>query len=317
LVFARRFRQILGQHGPYDVVHFHCDMHAGYALWLARMADVRVRIAHSHNDYRRAYQAARSLRRGYFEASERLIWRYATLGLAASEPAARSLFGPRWRTDSRFQVLHCGVDLTPFSAAVEASDLRRGLDLPERGLVLGHVGRFAEQKNHAFLLEIMKEVVRRRPEARLLLIGDGPLMTSVQRQASHLGLTPHVVFTGLRSDVARLMLGAMDVFVMPSYHEGLPLAGIEAQAAGLPCFFSSDVTTEADIVRPLVRHLTLAQGPSAWAEAVLESTAAPRPISRSSALATVERSSFNICRSYESLERYYLRGLSGSRSRDP
>jgi glycosyltransferase involved in cell wall biosynthesis len=139
----------------------------------------------------------------------------------------------------------------------------------------------------------------------LLLVGDGPLLPDVQQYVVSSGLQDHVIFAGSRPDVAHLMLGAMDVFVLPSLYEGLPMVGIEAQAAGLPCIFSNNISTEASIVAPLVRRLSLAQPPEAWAAATLDVGTHQAAISQETALAAVQQSGFDIQHSVQRLENLY------------
>jgi glycosyltransferase involved in cell wall biosynthesis len=160
-------------------------------------------------------------------------------------------------------------------------------------------------KNHSFLVEILSEVAKRIPEAQLLLVGDGPLRPQIEQQAIGLGLADQVVFAGSRSDVARLMLGAMDLFLFPSHYEGLGLVLVEAQAAGLPCLCSDVIPPEADAVRALVRRLSLSQPASVWAEHVLAARESPLPVGRREALAMVEQSPFSIRRSVQELEAVY------------
>jgi glycosyltransferase involved in cell wall biosynthesis len=174
----------------------------------------------------------------------------ATIGLAASAQAAEDLFGNRWRDDPRWRVLSYGIDLTPFAASPQRDRVRAGWGLERDAVVLGHVGRFEPQKNHAFLLEILAAARRIDPRVRPLLMGDGPLRPWVERRAAELGL--RAVFTGSRGDVPRLMLGAMDAFVFPSRFEGLGLAMVEAQAAGLPVI-AADVHPSSRATRKRTR----------------------------------------------------------------
>ncbi|MDQ6740622.1 MAG: glycosyltransferase [Actinomycetota bacterium] len=197
------------------------------------------------------------------------------------------------------------MDTTPFRQDVDRAALRSELGLPADAFVIGHVGRFVEEKNHAFLVQVVAEVARREPRTRLLLVGEGPLRPAVAQLVEQSGLAGRVVFAGLRSDVARLMLGAMDVFLFPSILEGLGLVLVEAQASGLPCIISSVVPSEADVVPSLVRRMDLAQPPSSWAAAVLEARNARLPGARTAALATVEGSRFNIQRSVHELEQVF------------
>jgi glycosyltransferase involved in cell wall biosynthesis len=180
------------------------------------------------------------------------------------------------------------------------------LCIPTNSFVVGHVGRIEEPKNHLFLVEIAAEIAKREPAMRLLLVGDGSLRLNVQRKAAQLGLTDRVIFAGSRSDVPRLILGAMDVFVFPSLYEGLPLALLEAQAVNLPCIFSDFITNEVEVVKPLIQRMSLSQSASVWAEAVLTARDTMNAIAHSDALALVANSPFNIKNSVKALEDIYL-----------
>lgn len=304
-VYARNFKEAYAEHGPYDIVHSHVQHFGGTIAFLAKRMGAPARIVHSHNDTSHRDAAAGYARRAYLRTSRFLIRKYATTGVAVSEKAARSLFGPDWTDDPRWRVAYCGVDLQDFEVTPDPMKVRASLGISEDALVVGHVGRFAEQKNHSFLLDIFAELRQMRPDSTLLLVGDGPLLGDVQQKASELGVTDHVVFAGSRSDVATLMLGAMDVFVMPSFHEGLPLVGIEAQAAGLPLILSDRITGEVDIVADLVSRLSLSSSPRTWAQEVLAQSEIPRQ--RDESLLRVKRSPLNIESSLKSLTDMYER----------
>jgi glycosyltransferase involved in cell wall biosynthesis len=233
------------------------------------------------------------------------VARHATLGLGASRKALADLFGPSWETDPRWRTLYCGVDLTPLRECVDPIAVRSELGISPDAFVIGHVGRFIELKNHAFLMNIMAEAAKQEPRACLLLIGDGELRQNIQQKVAQMGLGDRVVFAGLRPDVPRLMLGAIDVFVLPSSYEGLPLVGIEAQAAGIPFIASDVVTQEADVVKPLTHRMSLSQPASAWAEAVLAARSAAAVITQADALAILENSPFNIAYSVKVLKEIY------------
>ncbi len=301
--YARNFLRILRQQGPYDIVHSHVHHYSGFVLRLAHQADVPVRIAHSHTSL---IEARTHLpRRLYLGLMKRWITRYATVGLACSRKAAMALFGTNWETDRRWQVLYYGIDLEPFEQKVDSQELRRELSIPADAFVVGHVGRFAEPKNHTFLIDVFAEVVKREPRAWLLLVGDGPLRPSIEQKVHNIGLAGRVIFAGVREDVPRLMRGGMDVFLFPSLYEGLGLVLIEAQAARLPCVFSDVVPEEADVVEPLLRRLSLSQTPSDWAEAVLSSSQATSSLTPTEALALVQQSPFNVQASVAKLEEVY------------
>jgi len=303
--YAARFKRILRQHGPYDIVHAHSAHFSGYMLRLAHQAGVPVRMAHSHNDTAIPDRNARTRSRLCLRVMNWWIRRHATVGLAASGKAAAALFGPDWQADPRWRILHYGIDPAPFGEAVSSVEVRAELGIPANAFVIGHVGRFDEQKNHAFLVDIFAEVARQEPQARLLLVGGGALRPSIEEKAERLRMADRVVFAGVREDVPRLMRGAMDVFVFPSLYEGLPIAGIEAQAAGLPFVLSDVITEEMDVVTPLLRRVSLSQPARAWAEAVRAARLGGPQISHAEALLAVESSSLNISTSVANLEALY------------
>lgn len=272
--FARGFRQVLSSQGPYDIVHSHVHHFSGLVLGLAKRAGVRGRIAHSHNTADcRPDGWRRSL---YRAAMERWIASSATDLLACSQDAAAALFGRNWPADPRCRVLSYGIDPAPLAAPADRQAARSELGIPDGAIVVGHVGRFAEQKNHAWLVEMASELAAASPPVWFLLVGDGPLRGGIQQEVRRRGLESRFRFAGVRSDVGRLMKGAMDVFVFPSLHEGLGLAGLEAQAAGLPCLFSDRVPREISILPAAVEFLSLEIPPREWARAALARARAAR-----------------------------------------
>lgn len=299
--YARQLRRILRKHGPYDVIHSHIHHFSGLVMRVARAARVPMRITHSHNDTREHDSRASLTRRFYLRLCERWIRNSSTSWLACSHDAAATLFAP----DANAKIVHCGIDLQPFSSPVDRAAIRAELGIASDAFVLGHVGRFFEQKNHSLLVEITAETIKREPRAVLLLVGDGPLRPQIEEKLTLLGIRERVIFTGVRADIHRLMLGAMDSFVFPSLYEGLGLVLIEAQAAGLPCIISDVVPREADIVLPLIRRIPLSASPAVWADAMLANKSAVNVPQQRECLQLVEQSSFNISTSINRLEMLY------------
>lgn len=310
-IYAFHFKQLLYEYGPYDIVHSHVHHFSGLVLYLAQLAGVPVRIAHTHTNTSSKEDKAGLSRRFYLALMKWWIARYGTLGLAASSKAGVALFGSGIGTYPRWRNLYCGVDLTTFYDVVEPVAVRAEFGIPTDAFVLGHVGRFVESKNHKFLIEIAAEVAKREPRIRLLLVGDGPLRAEIEAKVQQAGLADLVIFTGSRSDVPQLMLGGMDIFLFPSLYEGLGLVLIEAQAAGMPCIFSDVVPEEADVVKPLVRRLSLSRTASEWAEVLLEHWNSVSSQSQSDALALVENSQFNLETSVKELQNIYQTQLIG------
>lgn len=189
-----------------------------------------------------------------------------TVKLAPSDLAADFMFGKHVARKGA-HLLHNGVDLNVFRYDTEGRrEIRREFSL-ENKLVVGHVGRFHRQKNHLYLLEVFAKIRKQREDAVLLLVGTGDLESQIRDRINEMGLADAVIFTGLRFDIPQL-LSAMDVFVFPSFHEGMPNTVIEAQATGLPCVIADTITREADITG-LVQYLSLESTPEDWARAAL------------------------------------------------
>ena len=170
----------------------------------------------------------------------------------------------------RILMLPNGIDLSRFAHKTDVrSRVRQQLGLTTQ-MVIGHVGRFAYQKNHTFLLEVFAALCAQRPDVRLLLVGQGDLQEAMQTKAQTLGIEDRVIFYGV-TDQPEDLFQAMDLFALPSHFEGLPIVGVEAQAAGLPCLFSSCITRQVKI-NPNVDFLPIdkTDSPALWAQKMTE-----------------------------------------------
>lgn len=276
----------------YNWVHSHHHYFSGYILAVAAACGVQGRIAHSHNDLR--HQGRPRVTRWWDESGKRLIERFATIGFAASGDAAADLFGETWRSDSRWKINECALDFSAFAKVVDRYAVRAQLGFAEHDFVIGHVGSFTAQKNHVLIVEVFRAVKRVEPAAKLLLVGAGPTQDAIRTRLESLGLQRDTVMTGHRSDIPDIMMGAMDVFLFPSLHEGLGLAAVEAQAAGLPVVLSTRVPREADVVGDLVTRLQLSDSPEQWAAAVLAARDERFASFRKDALQQVLKSPYSI-----------------------
>jgi glycosyltransferase involved in cell wall biosynthesis len=307
--FMRRFDRVMRQYGPYDVIHSHVHFYGGHVLRLAARHRVPLRIAHSRNDTRVWEQGRGWPRPAYVWLMRRWIRAYANVRLAVSEGAAEDLFGAGWRRD--VEIVRSGRDFSTYLRSVDRAAVRTELGLPVDGFVLGHVGRFYARKNHPFVLEVAVELFKREPRAWLLLVGDGPDQAEIEVRARRFGIADRVVFAGARSDVPRLLKGAMDAFIFPSHHEGLGIAVVEAQAAGLPCVIASTMPEEIDVVPALIERLPLSAPAELWATRIRATAAAPKP-SPEEALRAVCASDFEIRRSVARLQCVYDRASSAA-----
>jgi glycosyltransferase involved in cell wall biosynthesis len=300
--FRRNFQKMLRE-GKYDVVHSHVYLFSGMLLRWAKDEGIPIRIAHCHAS--RDDKPDTQARRYYRRLMKAWINRYATCGLATSELAAAELFGENWNLEDRFRVLHCGIDLSAFDEPIDRNAIRKELALPLDVPVVGHVANFLRVKNHAFILDVAAKVLRSHPEIHFLLVGDGPLRPQIQVEATARGLSNHMHFVGTRTDVPRLMRGAMDLFLFPSINEGFGVSLLEAQAAGLLCLVSDSVPREVSCFTGFVEFLPLSVGTDSWAEQLITKLSSSR-VQRVSPPDAASRNKISVQQSVHDLTRLYL-----------
>ncbi|MEZ5365124.1 MAG: glycosyltransferase [Bryobacterales bacterium] len=242
--FPARFYRLLRKE-RYDAVHAHVLLFGGVVAAIATRAGVPLRIAHAHNSSDgRPDTPVREL---YRSAMRRAIASHANLVLACSTEAAKAFGTPSTA------VLPYGVDLGRFvlPGLVSKSDL----GVPAEAHLALAAGRLCKQKNHTLLLDALRECPDKG--LHLAIAGEGELRSRLESEIAARGLGERVHLLGLRNDVPALLCGAADAYVMPSLHEGLPVALLEAQAAGLPCLVSSSISTEAMACAEQVETLPL------------------------------------------------------------
>lgn len=250
----------------YQVVHFNLfHSFALYYVRLARLAGVPVRLAHAHNtDLRQSLTKQIKL---LINRVSRFIWRKEmTHTLACSDAAAQFIFGR-----SADEIIYNGIHPEKFVYSPEnRRRIRDELGIGDCPLV-GHVGRLCWQKNQEFLLSVQANLLKKQPDARLLLVGEGDMLDSLKERSRQLGIEESVIFYGVSRDIPALM-SAMDVFLFPSNMEGLGIVAIEAQASGLPTLCSDRVPPEA-FVTDLAVSISLSDGEEKWAEKTVEALA--------------------------------------------
>jgi glycosyltransferase involved in cell wall biosynthesis len=298
--YAAKFSDIVARNGPFDVIHSHVYWSSGYILRLAHRAGIPIRIAHSHT----ATEATgRNVPRRFYQHLMRSwIAQHGTHRIASSRQAAEALFGKR-----AAQILYYGLDFTSFRDLECRERVKHRLGVPDGRLVVGHVGRFVPVKNHTFMIDILERLIAEGTDAHLMLVGDGPLLSTIKAQVEARGLSDRCTFTGEQSQVAPFF-SAMDVFVLPSHYEGLGIVAVESQAAGVPLVVSTGVPKEVDVISGLIEHVPLSAGPSVWASAVKHRL--KRNLHRSGNEAVLlERSKFGLPTCLEALSTIYQSSL--------
>ncbi len=210
------------------------------------LAGVKKRIAHHHQAYATPHErSSRALLRILLCSIMRFPCKlFATHWLACGESAAINGWGRNAVKSGKVMILPNAIDPERFKFCQTARrEIRAKYGIAENDFVVGHVGRFYPQKNHEFLIDFFAEFRKQKVNAKLLLLGDGPLQEHIKQKVESLGLSDNVIFTGLQKNSAPFY-SAMDVFAFPSLWEGLPFTLVEAQYAGLPCVVSENVTRE-------------------------------------------------------------------------
>lgn len=239
--------------GQYKIVHVHGNSATMFFdIFAAKIGGAKIRIPHSHNS-----------------ATQHVILHYLLkplLNWTATDEIACSDIAGKWIFTKPFILFKNGIDAEEYKFNCNVRNQYRADLKLENQFVIGHVGRFSYQKNHEFLIAVFRELLKLHPKSTLLLIGDGVMRNYIVSQTSD--IKDHIRFLGNRDDVNNLYQ-AMDVFVLPSRFEGLPIVGIEAQASGLKLVLSNSITQQVNITGN-VTFLPLASGATEWAKTILQ-----------------------------------------------
>ena len=258
--YKRYVADLLRENPDIQIVHAHNEAMGYYALQSAKDAGIKVRIAHAHNT-----RIIRDYKYPLKLFCKQLLPGAATEYWSCGRDAGIYYYGKkRWYASG--VILHNAIDTSRFAFQPEVRQRQRARFGLEDRFVIGHVGRFNLQKNHSRLLDIFAVIAKSSPDARLALIGVGELEQAMRKKASALGISDKTLFLGQMADVSE-WYQAMDCFVLPSLFEGLPVVGIEAQAAGLPCFFSDRVTDEV-LLSSQARRISLKDDDDTWAKEI-------------------------------------------------
>ena len=282
-----------------NIVHSHMTLMSFVTSIIGWRCGVKVRVAHSHLALH-----PHGIKRVFYGLCKILTRLTATHYYACGAEAAAFLYGKRNMDRQRVTILNNAVDpdLFGYQPALRQR-IREQYELGDR-LCVGHIGRFTEQKNHMFLLDVFRDIYRQRQDSLLLLIGDGPLMDNVKQRVREYALEDAVLFTGACSNTHALYQ-AMDVFLLPSLYEGLPVVLVEAQCNGLRIFVSDKVTSEIAFSDNM-EFLPLETGSEAWAQKVLESA---DTLERKNMIELLKKSGYDIDTEAKKLDAFYSNSL--------
>lgn len=282
----------------YDVVHVHGNS-ATMVLEMiaAKIADVKLRISHSHNTSCKM--------RAIDKVARPLFYALCNGRLACGKEAGEWLFGNR-----NFLIINNGIDTEKFRFNQKDRDSIREKLRWDNCKVIANVANFVEAKNHEFLIRIFSILCNVRDDVRLLLLGDGPLMDNAKKQADELGVLNNIHFAGAVPNVHEY-LSAIDLIVMPSKYEGLPLTLVEEQANGLNAVVSDTVTKDVDITGNL-SYFSLDKGVKYWAENIIKilDCSVERNLYLSSKnIDLIKKAGYDIQTSAQKLQNYYTSKL--------
>lgn len=294
-IYKEALHEFFSEHQEYKIIHGHLQSTAFLYHKIAKETGKRCCITHSHTtDYDKNLKGFLGYR------TSLLAQRYTDVFFGCSDEACRKFFPEALKQGKKYTVIKNGIESEKYVYSAELrSKMRRTLNL-EDSIVIGHVGRFQPPKNHRFLLEVFSEILKKKSDCLLLLVGDGPLKNEIMEQARRMAVSERVIFTGVRGDVNEL-LQAMDVFVFPSLFEGLGITLIEAQASGMRCFASSTVPNAAKVT-DLLDYIKLDKPAEYWAENILSAL----PYKRGNTRNDIINSGYDISETAKYLEHFYI-----------
>lgn len=287
--YFRYMKTFFENHPEYKIIHSHIDAMSYLPLLAAKKANIPIRIAHSHNtsidkDYK-------YILKQIFKSKIKDVANYYC---ACGDEAGKFLFG-----DKEFTVIPNAIEANKFVYDTKIRE-KKQKEFKINGIVIGHVGRLSYQKNHKFLIDIFREICKLRNDATLILIGCGEKENEIRQQVKEYNLSNKVLFLGKRDNVYEFYQ-MMDAFVMPSFFEGVPVTGIEAQFSGIPCFFSDKVPKEVDFTGNCT-FLSLNESGKKWAMEILKKC---KNLNRLEESSCAKNSIYNIENSHYYLEKYY------------
>lgn len=296
--YYRELIEFFKNHPEYRIVHAHTHARMGLVLKAAKKCGIPCRIAHSHNA-RNDLPKIAAIVKGITSIP---IESNANYFFACSLNAAKWLFPHRLK---KCKILYNGIKMENYLFDIEQRNkIRHSIGVAENDFIMIHVGRFAKQKNHEYLVKILENYNKiDRSNWKMILVGEGPLEEVIKKKVDECELLDHVIFLGSRKDVNKLY-SAADMFVFPSLHEGLGIVVIEAQASGLPCIVSDAIPPEADMELGLLCTLPLQDDIKQWTKNIISNK---KNISeRDDISKLVLKSKYNIRVVAEQMQDFYL-----------
>ena len=281
----------------FSIVHGHIGSSSCIYLAIAKKYNLKT-IAHSHS----ANFSLRSVKNIIYLSLNKITKRIADNFFACSLDAGICRYGEKICKSNKFKVINNAIALDKYQKNQDEKERIINEFKLKDSFVVGHIGRFTYAKNHPFIIETFKEILKLKENAKLLLIGEGELRVDFEAMIEKEGIKDKVILTGVRKDITALVQ-VMDAFIFPSHHEGLGIAAIEAQTMGTPCFINKSLPKDLDI-NPNVYRLSLEDSPEKWARFISEN--ADNKISAEEAYNNISEAGYDIKNTVKYLEQFYL-----------
>lgn len=258
----RKYKQQINENisiEEYDIIHIHVGHLTGVYAKIFKDLKAKKVICHAHTT-----MCVKRLHEFFMPLFRFLSVSYSDALVACGKDAGKFCFGT-----AKYAFLPNGLDFDLYKNITHDDIVRLKIEfgVTDSTLVVGHVGHFSKQKNHSFLAEIIHDFVRKDNNVKFILVGDGPDRENIEKKIKDNGDEEYVTFAGIRNDVVNLMK-MFDVFVLPSLFEGLPVVGIEAQAAGTPCVFSETIDKSVCICEDNCEFVSINKGTEKWIDAI-------------------------------------------------
>lgn len=289
----------------YDIVHSRMNVKGTTHLITAWLCGIKVRMIHNHMAY-----VPKQGKMKYLTPPAKILCKlFATHWLACSDAAAIDMFGKKAYEQGKALVINNAIDAEKYDYNPELRRSVRNEFSIKNEFVIGVVGRFHEQKNHKFMLKVFNEVLKKNKNVKLMLVGGGELDKEIHEWVYEYNFTDHVIFTGIRIDVPRLLQG-MDIFVLPTLYEGFGNVFVEAQAAGLKTIASLEGVPKSTKLTDLIEYVSLKESPETWANIVLKYKDGYK---RESQIKKIREAGFDVKEQASFLENLYLDAVKNSR----
>ena len=302
--YYEELRDLFSNNNQYSIIHSHLNTFSTFPLKIAQEFNIPTRIAHAHiamnpisirTAFKNKANSIDTIKKIIKLQLRRRIHKYSTHNFSCGEKAGKWLFG----AVKNVYIMNNAIDSEKFTYdSVRSKKLKKEFKL-DNSIVLGHIGRFTYQKNHKYLLTIFAEILKNNLNYKLVFIGDGPLQDRIKEEANNLGISNNILFLGVRTDIPDL-LQMIDIFIFPSFYEGLPVTLIEAQAAGLKILASDAITQEVALTTN-ISFLPIHTNPKTWADKIIELGT----VQKKNEIELIKKGNYDILENTRKIEHFY------------